>query len=82
MVIVNDAQPPSGKETHASEDNVALGRLSLNQRPIPEGPNDSLDANRGEQGDLFRVANEGGDLGRMSSAVLEKTLEDAAPDVT
>ena len=30
---------------HASEDNVALGRLLPNQRPIPEGPNDSLDAN-------------------------------------
>ena len=34
------------RKTYASEDNIALGCLSLNQRPILEGPNDSLDTDR------------------------------------
>ena len=59
---------------HASKHDVALKRLSFNHRPILEGPNDSLDANRCEQGDFCGVVNEGGDLGCVSSAVLEKTV--------
>ena len=72
---------PRESETHASKHDVALGRLLLKQSPILEGPYDSLDPDRREQGDLGRIANEGGDLRVGSSATLEKALEDGTPNV-
>lgn len=45
------------------------------------GPNDSLDADRREQGNFVRVTNERGDLRGGSSMVLKKTFEDGAADV-
>ena len=83
MVIANNNdQPPYGRETHAGEVDIAPGRLLLNESPIPEGPNDSPDANRREERGFCGVANEDGDFSRVSSAVLGKMLEDAALDVT
>ena len=67
---------------YARKHDVALGRLSLNQHPILKGHNDSLDADPHEQGDSGRVVNESGDLRVRGNIVLEKTREDAAPDVT
>ena len=52
MLIVNNTQPPQGRKTRARKHDVALGRLSLDQHPILEGPNDSLDADPREQGDF------------------------------
>ena len=80
MLIVNNTQPPQGRETHARKNDVAPGHLSFNRHPILEGHNDSLVADLRE-GDSGGVANEGGDLRVRDNVVLEKTCEDTVPDV-
>jgi len=79
---LNTTYSPYERETHASKHDVALGRLSLEQRRIIVGPDYSFDADRREQGDFGGVAHEGGDLRERGSTVPEKTLEDGAADVT
>ena len=64
-------QPPQAREAHAHQ-----------QHPILEGHNGSLDAGPCKQGDSGGVTNVGADLWVRDSGVLEKTLEDAVPDVT
>ena len=68
--------------THAGKDNVTLGRLSFNQCRIIKGPEESLNADGCEQREFGGVANERSNLRRGAGTVLEKTLEDGAPDVT